>query len=351
MKKLNYFAIVAAIAVLFAACNGNGPDDPTNPTGITLSPTMLTIEVGYTATITATFTPEGTTAEITWTSSAPQYATVANGVVTGVAEGSAIITATAGTLSAQIPVTVLGEIPPDFVPVLELGREFFVIYLDGVSRGVIADRIIEDVSPNGTFRNLWLWDQTYAPIDGIGRLNFFGHPDGWMSLEVRNPDWSGKGYHVYHHGDAEWGAAARAQLENMARIMQNPNEWWFHVAVKLGTANDSHMFGFDGDGNTVGRVVIGGVPFIDRYEAFYPHPNAAHVRADGEWHQVMIPMSFLINGVNPGGAPNNNLFLSASVPTPDRNVMFVLSGGGIGRHLQYDAAMIVRMPADFEWTN
>ena len=60
--------------------------------GITLNNTTLTVAPSDTATLTATTVPAGET--VTWTSSDDTKATVANGVVTGVAEGSATITAT-----------------------------------------------------------------------------------------------------------------------------------------------------------------------------------------------------------------------------------------------------------------
>ncbi len=66
-------------------------------TGVTLSPSALNLEPGGTASITATVTPETATDKtVTWTSSDEGVATVANGVVTAVSEGSATITATAG---------------------------------------------------------------------------------------------------------------------------------------------------------------------------------------------------------------------------------------------------------------
>lgn len=58
---------------------------------IALSQSAISVEAGNTATLTATTYP--TDAVVTWTSGAETYVTVANGVVTGVAEGTAVITA------------------------------------------------------------------------------------------------------------------------------------------------------------------------------------------------------------------------------------------------------------------
>ena len=65
-------------------------------TGVTLSQTEATLNVDETLTLTATVAPdEATDKTVTWTSSDPTVATVADGVVTAVAAGTATITATA----------------------------------------------------------------------------------------------------------------------------------------------------------------------------------------------------------------------------------------------------------------
>lgn len=60
--------------------------------------------VGKSETLTATVTPE--TQAITWNSDTPQVATVQNGVVTAIGNGTAVITATAGDKTASATVTV-----------------------------------------------------------------------------------------------------------------------------------------------------------------------------------------------------------------------------------------------------
>ena len=75
-------------------------------TGITLDQTELTFTEAGSQTLTATTTPENTTDVVVWESSNTGIATVANGVVTPVASGSAVITARAGSYSATCNVTV-----------------------------------------------------------------------------------------------------------------------------------------------------------------------------------------------------------------------------------------------------
>lgn len=72
---------------------------------VTLDNKELTLYVGDTDTLTATVTPSGA-ATVTWKSSDSKVATVSNGKVTAVKEGTATITATAGGKSAACKVTV-----------------------------------------------------------------------------------------------------------------------------------------------------------------------------------------------------------------------------------------------------
>ena len=74
---------------------------------VTLDVKKITIYVGDTQTLTATVLPENATDKtVSWESSDDDVAIVQNGVVKGIAEGSATITATAGGRSATCAVTV-----------------------------------------------------------------------------------------------------------------------------------------------------------------------------------------------------------------------------------------------------
>ena len=88
----------------------------TPATGITLDPTTLSLEKGATAQLTATLAPTDATTEVVWASSNEAAATVDNGKVTAVGEGTAIITATAGEgVSATCNVTVTAATPVESV--------------------------------------------------------------------------------------------------------------------------------------------------------------------------------------------------------------------------------------------
>lgn len=128
--KLSIILSVAlfAAAVSCGPVNPASPVDPVNPskpeqkkvevTGITLSETSLTLLIDEEKTLTATVTPDNATDKtVTWSSDDESVASVSNGKVKGLAEGSATITAKAGNKTATCSVTVTrpepGEVSTD----------------------------------------------------------------------------------------------------------------------------------------------------------------------------------------------------------------------------------------------
>ena len=93
-------------------------DDP-EPTGIELDQDTASVEVGDTVTLVASLIPNSAVSTIAWESSDESVATVNNGVVTGVSNGQAIITARASEydLEVECVVTVTGGLitPSDYI--------------------------------------------------------------------------------------------------------------------------------------------------------------------------------------------------------------------------------------------
>ncbi len=84
-------------------------------TGITLSPSSLTIKVGESQTIETEITPDNATNKsVIWSSSNPEVASIDNGAVLGIKTGSVTITATTidGGKTAECPVTVKTNLAP-----------------------------------------------------------------------------------------------------------------------------------------------------------------------------------------------------------------------------------------------
>lgn len=84
------------------------PFVPVPCTGISLDKTALTFDALTTQTLTATIMPEGCTEAVVWESDNEEVATVKNGVVTPVGNGSATITVRCGAQSATCAITVSG---------------------------------------------------------------------------------------------------------------------------------------------------------------------------------------------------------------------------------------------------
>lgn len=90
------------------------------PESVTLDPASLTLQVGELSRVTATVRPHRTLDKtVTWKSLNPGIATVEDGWVSGLAEGNATITATAGSVTTNLSVTVLPQIQALTVPYME----------------------------------------------------------------------------------------------------------------------------------------------------------------------------------------------------------------------------------------
>lgn len=98
MKKMwKALAVLTAIALFgsaFTACKSDDDgDDDVSVKGVSLDKPSAELEVGGTLTLTPTVEPaNATNKDVSWSSSDENVATVANGTVTAVAAGSAVIT-------------------------------------------------------------------------------------------------------------------------------------------------------------------------------------------------------------------------------------------------------------------
>ena len=123
----------------------------TPATAVTLSAESLNLEVGGTANLTATVTPENSTDTLVWSVSPSGIVSISGGSVSALAAGNATITATAGSASATCAVVVTKAV----LPVLyELPQEtVFTAGADGIiDTGV---RLFQDVSTKPAYTILF----------------------------------------------------------------------------------------------------------------------------------------------------------------------------------------------------
>jgi len=115
MKKtvLILTVITFAFASVLTSCKKDPKD--TNVTGVTLSSATLSMEIGESATLTATVSPsDATNKSVTWISSNVAVAVVDNnGKITAVTEGTTVVTVTTtdGGHTATCTITVKSEEP------------------------------------------------------------------------------------------------------------------------------------------------------------------------------------------------------------------------------------------------
>ena len=160
----------AGVAFTFAACSESSAPPATDPIvpslakggqpnkvkSISVSPSSATVAIGATVQLSATATPPGSATSFTWASSNSAVATVsATGLVTGVASGSATISASAGGKSGTSTITVPASPPPP-------GGEVFVGAGDIAVCGSSGDEATSDLLVNISGTVFTLGDNAYS---------------------------------------------------------------------------------------------------------------------------------------------------------------------------------------------
>lgn len=318
MKTNKFFsAFFAALALVgLTSC------EPKNPTtevlSVVLDQTSLVLEVGATATLVATVDPAGATVE--WVSQDPTVASVANGVVTALAEGNTIIVATAGGKMASCIVKVNAAGNPNgngngngngTAGALK-GSQFWPIAIDGTTADANASKLVADFRPDDVGKFLYVWDATYVANDNPTGLNFHGNTEGFTALTVSNLGWAGCGYCLTESdGSKAWEAAEALR----AAIVASPDDYFLHLAIKA-TDNASHCFYIFGSEAT--KFVLGS-------KSVYDGPVYKDFTRNGEWAEFDIPMAQYAAA------------LSTTTCVAGVNVFVVLTEGTRGAQLNMDA--------------
>ena len=312
MKTKHFFAVaLSAVMVLFTACDKDKPSDvEIAPTKITLSQNTTSVEVGATMTLAAVISPSNATGTITWATEDESIATVSNGVITGVSVGQTTIVASIGSVADQCVVTVTASTTGNNDTSLE-GSNYYLITLDPISAAKLEGKIIADFRPNEEDAFLYIWDNTYNAGTSSGP-NSYGEVEPWVSLVVGTAGWSGCGFNATNVAD----------INKLAAIMDAPEDYYLHVAIKGRTGTPQAFKMEPGRGAHV--VVLGSSAFVDGDQTFQPYTSYT---TDGDWNHIDIPMTEYTN---------NGVVFENNVSTAI-NVLVLLSGGTPGTTLDVDA--------------
>ena len=302
MKTNKFFsAVFAALALVgFTACEPKNPAEP-----LELTETSVTLKVGETHQLVANVAVES------WTSSNEAVATVANGLVTAVSAGNAIISATAAGVTKTCVVLVEADQTQGGGKALK-GSQFWPIAIDGTTADANASKMVADFRPDDVGKFLYIWENTYVANENPTGLNFHGNTEGFTALTVGSVGWSGCGYCLTESdGSKAWEAAEALR----AAIVANPDDYFLHMAIKS-TDNASHCFYVLGSEAT--KFVLGST-------SQYDGPVYQNFTRNGEWAEFDIPMAQYAAA------------LSTTTCVAGVNVFVALSEGIAGAQLNMDA--------------
>lgn len=302
MKTNKFFATALAVLALagFTACDQPTPTEP-----LELTESSVTLKVGETHQLTANVAVES------WTSSNEAVATVADGLVTAVSAGNAIISATAAGVTKTCVVLVEADQTQGGGASLK-GSQFWPIAIDGTTADANASKLVGDFRPDDVGKFLYVWDATYVANDNPTGLNFHGNTDGFTALTVSTLGWAGCGYCLTETDASKAWEAAEALR---AAIVASPDDYYLHMALKS-TDKASHCFYIFGSEAT--KFVIGST-------AVYDGPLYEDFTRNGEWAEFDIPMSRFATA------------LATTTCAAGVNVFVALTEGTAGAQLNLDA--------------
>ena len=308
MKTNKFFATALAVIALvgFTACEQKNPVET-----LELTETSITLKVGDTHQLTANVAVES------WTSSNTAVAAVSNGLVVAVAEGTAIVSATAAGVTKTCVVLVTADATQgngngngNTTAAQVKGTKIWPVILDAVTADANSAKIAGDLRVDDTNNFLYIWaaGETYTAGEGTG-LNFHGNNEGYVALTVAAPQgWSGLGFCM--------GEASAAAAESLRQaIVANPDKYFLHIAMKATTQGNHQFYTFNDAATSfaIGTATIEAGAVMGDF------------KRDGSWAEFDIPMANFANAL-----------AGLTFPTGG-NIFCALSGGAVGSQLNLDA--------------
>lgn len=172
---------------------------------------------------------------------------------------------------------------------------------DGVTGHLYsAGATVHDYNVNNTNRNLYIWDNTFVPVNRDGKTNSFGWDEGYNMFTVGSVGWSGLGFNI--------------NGEDLSMI---DDSYWLHFAMK---ADDIEQ-------HTSHQITISNANFIVG-NSNGKLASIGDFKRDGKWYYFDIPVKALRQFADPLlKAPANNF---------NDNIVAFISGGVTDSELCFD---------------
>lgn len=205
------------------------------------------------------------------------------------------------------------------------GSDYIVFFLGEDEYSVIEKKVSVNLMPNNAnvFVDVWPAGQTYEGGTAAG-LNSYGFGEGWLCFSATGYEgWSGGAIACRPSEDG----SVALPVADLSKIMTNPSEWYFHVALKSDVPGQSHVVGLNWAGAEF-QMILGANPGDYTGDAtYYPTPVSGTYQV-GEWNEYEIPLS--MTG------------LKFNSPIAAGNLVSFLSGGTVGKTLNLDAIFIYK---------
>ena len=173
---------------------------------------------------------------------------------------------------------------------------------DGVTGHLLsAGATVHDYNVNNTNRNLYIWSDTYVPVNRDGKTNSFGWDEGYNKFTVASVGWSGLGFNI--------------KGEDLSMI---DDTYWLHFAMR----------GDDLAQHTSHQITVSNANFIVG-NSDGKFASIGDFKRDGKWYYFDIPVKVLKQFADP-------LFKDNNAANFDDNIIAFISGGVTDSELCFD---------------